>query len=82
MLCTIQYGRGNSSRDETDDDEDGAANAGLVVCEAVRHEDLVEETGDGVEDADVDGEGDEDEPYFERADGGSDGWEEWHLWCF
>lgn len=62
VLRAIQNGRRDSGGDKTDDDEDGAANAGLVIREAIRDQDLVEKTGDGVEDADVDGEGDKDEP--------------------
>lgn len=52
-------------RDEPDDDEDPAGDAGVGLGEAVRGEDLVQEGGDAVEEADVDGEGDEDEPEFE-----------------
>lgn len=55
-------------RDEADDDQDAAGDAGVGLGEAVRGEDLVQEGGDAVEEADVDGEGDEYEPEFERPD--------------
>lgn len=36
VLRAIQNGRRNGGGDKTDDDEDGAANAGLVIREAIR----------------------------------------------
>lgn len=82
VLRAVEDGGCDGRGDEADDDEDCAANARLVVGEAVWDEDLVEETGHGVEEADVDGKGAKDEPEFERADGCSDGWEERHLGRF
>ena len=54
VFGAVQDGRRDGGGDEADDDEDGAADASLVVGEAVGEEDLVEETGHGVEEADVD----------------------------
>jgi hypothetical protein len=54
----------DGGRDEADDYEDCAGDAGFCFGEAVGAEDLVEEGGDAVEEADVDGEGDEDLPEF------------------
>lgn len=64
-LCPVED-RGRDGRGhEADDDEQGARDAGVGVRVAVGLHDLVEEGGDGVEEADVDGEGDEDEPELE-----------------
>lgn len=52
---------------ETDEDEEGAGDAGVGFGEAVRLEDLVEEGGDAVEETDVDAEGEEDDPEFDGA---------------
>lgn len=51
--------------DEADDDENSAGDAGFIFTVAVWREDLVEEGGDAVEERDVGGEWDEDEPEFE-----------------
>lgn len=47
--------------DEADEDEDGAADSRLVLCVAVGVEDLVCEGGEGVEEADVGGEGEQED---------------------
>ena len=54
-------GRGDGTRDEADDDEDGAADTRFVFGVAVWVQDLVEERGEGVEEAGVDAKGEEDE---------------------
>ena len=54
--------------DEADNDQQGAGYACVGFGEAVRFEDLVEERGDAVEEADVDAEGEEDEPELEGAE--------------
>lgn len=66
-LGSVDDGRGDGSCDEAHHDENGAANARVVVGEAVGFEHLVEKGGDGVEEADVDPEGDQDEPDFEGS---------------
>lgn len=59
FLGSVEDGGGGSGGDETDDDENCAGDAGFFFGEAVGGEHLVEEGGDGVEEADVDGVGDE-----------------------
>jgi hypothetical protein len=70
-------GRGDGTCDEADDDEDGAADSRFVLGVAVWVQDLVEERGEGVEEARVDAKGEEDEVEGGCAehcsDGGGDG---------
>lgn len=65
MLEAICYRGNDGGADEPDYDEDAAGDARLGFGEAVRREYLVEERGDAVEKADIDGERDEDEPELE-----------------
>lgn len=60
-LCAVHEGRGDGGADEPDEDEDGARDAAFRFREAVRRQDLREEGGERVEEADVDAEGQEDE---------------------
>lgn len=59
FLGSVEDGGGRGGGDETDDDEDCAGDAGFFFAEAIGGEHLVEEGGYGVEEADVDGIGDE-----------------------
>ena len=59
-MRAIYNGTDNRTSDETRYDEDGAADAGFVLGVAVWIQDLVHEAGEGVEEADVDAEGEED----------------------
>lgn len=66
-LGAVEEGGGEDGGYETGENEDGAAQAGFLVVEAVGGEHLVQEGGARVEEAYVDGEGDEDEVDFQRA---------------
>lgn len=68
MFPAIGDGGHYCGGEEAGDDEDCAGDAGVVFGEAVWTEDLVEQGGDAVEEADVDGEGGEDEPEFEGSE--------------
>lgn len=70
-LVAIENGRRNGGRDETDDNEDGTADTSLILGEAVRKHHLVEERRERVEEADIDPEGDKNEPELERLDDGT-----------
>lgn len=65
MLEAVGDGRDDGRTNEADNDENAACNAGVCLGETVWFENLVQEGGDAVEEADVDGEGDQDEPEFE-----------------
>lgn len=61
--------RGRDGRgDQADDDEQRAGDARFLVAVPVRYEDLVEERRDGVEEADVNRERDQEEPEFELTE--------------
>lgn len=59
FLGAVEDRGGDGGGDEADDDEYCAGDAGFFFGEAVGGKHLVEEGGDGVEEADVDGVGDE-----------------------
>ena len=76
-LVAVDDGGDDGGGDETDDDQDGPGDPGFGLAVPVRFEDLVEEGGDGVEESDVDpeGEGEEEEGegVRERAEGCEEG---------
>lgn len=81
VLVAVCEGGEDGGGDEADDDEDPACDAGLSFGEVVGGEDLVDEGGDAVEEADVDAEGDEDEPELEGLEELRDGGEEGGFGC-
>lgn len=60
-MCAVDDGAHDGAADEASENEDGTADAGFVFRVAVGIEDLVEETGNGVEETHVDAKGDEDD---------------------
>jgi hypothetical protein len=52
-VCPVDDGRRDERGEEADGEKDGAADACLVFGVAVRIQDLVEQRGEGVEEADV-----------------------------
>lgn len=72
-LGAVKDRRRNGGGDETDNDENGACDACVGVGEAIGCQDLAYDGGDGVEEADVDEEGNQKEPDFEGRDDDSYG---------
>ena len=71
-LCAVEDGGADGGEDEADEDEDGAADARLVVGEAVGAHHLEQQGRGRVEEADVDGEGEEQEPDLDGVEKGAD----------
>lgn len=69
----VRDGRQDGRRHEPHDDEQAAGDAGVGFAVVVGREDLVDEGGEGVEEADVDGERDENQDEGEVAREGGEG---------
>lgn len=77
-FCAVDDGGGDCCRNEADENENGACDAGFGFGEGIRGEDLGEEGGEAVEEANVDGEGEENEVegwvFGEEGEGLPDRW--------
>ena len=72
-LVLVDEGRRDGGGDEADYYQKGTGDAGVGLGVAVGLEDLVEEGGEGVEEADVDAEGESDEEEFGGVEEGGEG---------
>lgn len=79
-LETVVNGRHDGGGNEADNDEHATGDACVGLAEAVWEHDLVDQCRDAVKEADVDREGEEDDPELWHAGDSLDGVDQRRLW--